>query len=88
MQQTNFHWHLACLDCDLIARPFASQQQANEMSKTASLGLSPSAGFFGRLTAAIDRLLMASAAIAISNNHPLFRPLKAAAARHFRRGPG
>jgi hypothetical protein len=37
------------------------------MSKTASLGLAPSTTFFGRLIAAIDRLLMASARTAIRN---------------------
>jgi hypothetical protein len=37
------------------------------MSKTASFGLAPSASLFGRLMATIDRLLMASAAIAIRN---------------------
>jgi hypothetical protein len=37
------------------------------MSKTAILGLAPSARLFGRLMATIDRLLMASARIAIRN---------------------
>jgi hypothetical protein len=37
------------------------------MSKTASFGLAPSTSLFGRLMATIDRLLMASAAIAIRN---------------------
>jgi hypothetical protein len=37
------------------------------MSKTASFGLAPPASLFGRLMATIDRLLMASAAIAIRN---------------------
>jgi len=37
------------------------------MSKTASLGFAPPASFFGRLMATVDRLLMASAAIAIRN---------------------
>jgi hypothetical protein len=37
------------------------------MSKTASLGLAPSATLFGRLMAIVDRLLMASARIAIRN---------------------
>jgi hypothetical protein len=37
------------------------------MSKTASIGVVPSASLFGRLMATIDRLLMASAAIAIRN---------------------
>ena len=37
------------------------------MSKTASIGLVPSTSLFGRLMASIDRLLMASARIAIRN---------------------
>ena len=37
------------------------------MSKTASFGLAPSTSLFGRLMATVDRLLMASAAIAIRN---------------------
>jgi hypothetical protein len=37
------------------------------MSKTASIRHTSSAGFFGRLMATIDRLLLASAAIAVRN---------------------
>ena len=37
------------------------------MSKTAAFGFAPSATMFGRLLATIDRLLMASASIAIRN---------------------
>jgi hypothetical protein len=37
------------------------------MSKTATFGLAPSPTLFDRLMAAIDRLLMASADIAIRN---------------------
>lgn len=37
------------------------------MSKTASLGLASSTGFFSRLLAAIDRALMANARIAVRN---------------------
>ncbi|WP_197033400.1 hypothetical protein [Bradyrhizobium sp. URHD0069] len=37
------------------------------MSKTASIGLAPSNGLFGRLMASIDRLLMASARAAVRN---------------------
>ena len=37
------------------------------MSKTASIGLVPSATLFGRLMATIDRLLMISARVAIRN---------------------
>jgi hypothetical protein len=42
-------------------------QQGDKMSKTASLGLAPSATLFSRLMASVDRLLMASARIAIRN---------------------
>ena len=37
------------------------------MSKTVSLGFAPSSSFFARLMVNIDRLLMASADIAIRN---------------------
>jgi len=37
------------------------------MSKTASIGLTPSITLFGRVMATIDRLLTASARIAIRN---------------------
>jgi hypothetical protein len=37
------------------------------MSKTASLGFAPSITLFGRFMATVDRLLMASARIAIRN---------------------
>jgi hypothetical protein len=37
------------------------------MSKTASIGLVPSTTLFGRFMASLDRLLMASARIAIRN---------------------
>jgi hypothetical protein len=37
------------------------------MSNTASLHVAPSTGIFGRLMAIIDRLLMASARIAVRN---------------------
>ncbi len=41
------------------------------MSKTASFSFAPSATLFGRFMAAVDRLLMASAMIAIRNGeHP------------------
>jgi hypothetical protein len=41
--------------------------KGDKMSKTASLGFAPSATLFGRLMSTIDRLLMASARIAIRN---------------------
>ena len=37
------------------------------MSKTAAIALNPSSTLFGRLLAAIDRLLIKSAAIAVRN---------------------
>jgi hypothetical protein len=40
------------------------------MSKTASFGLAPSATLFGRLMATLDRLLMASAHIAVRSGEP------------------
>ena len=40
------------------------------MPKTATIRVAPSATLFGRLMAAIDRLLMASAAAAIRNGDP------------------
>jgi hypothetical protein len=43
------------------------RKSGNKMSKTASFGLAQPASLFGRLMATIDRLLMASAAIAIRN---------------------
>ena len=43
------------------------------MSKTASIGLVPSATLFGRLMVTIDRLLMTSARVAVRNgDHPYF----------------
>jgi hypothetical protein len=41
--------------------------QGTRMSKTIPFGLTPSTTLFGRLMATIDRLLMASARIAIRN---------------------
>jgi hypothetical protein len=40
------------------------------MSKTASVGFTPSNSLFGRLMAAIDRLLMISARAAVRNGDP------------------
>jgi hypothetical protein len=42
-------------------------EKGTTMSKTASIGLVPSNGLFSRLMAAIDRLLMTSARIAVRN---------------------
>jgi hypothetical protein len=44
-----------------------ASEKATTMSKTASIGLVPSNGLFSRLMAAIDRLLMSSARIAVRN---------------------
>jgi hypothetical protein len=44
-----------------------ASEKGTTMSKTASIGLIPSKGLFGRLMAAIDRLLMTSARIAVRN---------------------
>ena len=43
------------------------QQKGTPMSKTAAIALAPSKTLFGRLLAAIDRLLMKSAEIANRN---------------------
>jgi hypothetical protein len=40
------------------------------MPRTATFGAAPALTLFGRLMAVIDRLLMASAAIAIRNGDP------------------
>jgi hypothetical protein len=45
-------------------------EQGDKMSKTASFGFAPSATFFSRFMAAVDRLLMASAEVAIRNGEP------------------
>jgi hypothetical protein len=45
----------------------AALTKRTEMSKTASLPAFPTAGLFSRFMATIDRLLMASARIAIRN---------------------
>lgn len=42
-------------------------RKGNIMSKTAAIALNPSSTLFGRLVAAIDRLLMKSAEISIRN---------------------
>jgi hypothetical protein len=61
-------WHLAYLGYGSEHTPaIHCTAIGNKMSKTASFGLAPSASLFSRLMATIDRLLMASAAIAIRN---------------------
>jgi hypothetical protein len=42
-------------------------RKGTQMSKTAAIGFAPSANLFGRLMAAIDRLLTSSARIAVRN---------------------
>jgi hypothetical protein len=44
--------------------------KGTRMSKSASFGVAPSATLFGRFMATVDRLLMASAMIAIRNGEP------------------
>jgi hypothetical protein len=44
-----------------------TSEKGTIMSKTASIGFTPSNSLFGRLMAAIDRLLMTSARIAVRN---------------------
>jgi len=50
-------------EADLLRAP----EKGTKMSKTAAIGLVPTSTLFGRLLATIDRLLMASAQIAIRN---------------------
>jgi hypothetical protein len=57
-------WYLACLFSE--QRHFTGTK-GDKMSKTASLGFAPSATLFARFMSTIDRLLMASARIAIRN---------------------
>jgi hypothetical protein len=45
------------------------------MSKTVSFGFAPSNSLFGRFMATVDRLLMASAEIAIRNGEPPYSGL-------------
>jgi hypothetical protein len=52
-------------DHDAAAR--CVPEKVTIMSKTASIGLAPSNGLFGRLMASIDRLLMTSARAAVRN---------------------
>jgi hypothetical protein len=44
-----------------------ASEKGTTMSKTASIGFAPSNSLFSRLMASIDRLLMASARIAVRN---------------------
>ena len=51
----------------MIAQRFAALQKGTKMPKTASATFVPSSNLFARLMASIDRLLMASARIAVRN---------------------
>jgi hypothetical protein len=62
MQTNQLIWHLVYLCWDSIIDP-----KGATMSKTASLGFTPSATLFSRLLSAIDRVLMANALIAARN---------------------
>jgi hypothetical protein len=57
--------HKLASDREALRR--CTKEKATSMSKTASIRLAPSSTLLGRLMAAIDRLLMASARIAIRN---------------------
>jgi hypothetical protein len=46
--------------------------QENHMSKTVAIALPPDATLLGRLLAAIDRALMASARAAVRNGDPTY----------------
>jgi hypothetical protein len=49
------------------SEPLSTLDRGQNMSKTASIGLAPSTTLFGRLFAAIDRLLLAYAEMEIRN---------------------
>ena len=55
------------LDPDHGAELVRATEKGTKMSKTAAIGLLPSATLFGRVMATIDRLLMRSAQIATRN---------------------
>ena len=67
-KQVNCDWHLVCLDYrQIVTRPPAAFAKVTKMSDTASAPFASSSSVFGRLIAAIDRLLMSSARIAVRN---------------------
>ena len=68
-KQRRCYWYTVYVNClqTLMRRDAASQKKGTTMSNTASIGFAPSHGLFGRLIAAIDRLLMSSARVAIRN---------------------
>jgi hypothetical protein len=61
-KQMNCLWHLVYLSLDN-----ASFTARNSMSKTLSLGITPSTTWFSRLLSVIDRILMTNAEIAHRN---------------------
>lgn len=68
-KQTRCIWHLVYILSPQTlagALPVATDQ-GTQMSKTTAIALAPPASLFGRLLAAIDRLLMKSAEIANRN---------------------
>jgi hypothetical protein len=67
-KQTCCCWHLVYIKLapDDEADTAATQER-DMMSKTASIALNSSSTLFGRFLAAIDRLLMTSARIAVRN---------------------
>ncbi len=67
-KQADCSWHLVCLDYrQIVAQPPAAFAKVTKMSDTTSAPFAPSSSVFGRLVAAIDRLLMSSARIAVRN---------------------
>ena len=60
-------WHLVYVNFPLNTWRSAAFRKGDMMSKTASIGFTTSNSLFGRLMAAIDRLLMTSARAAVRN---------------------
>ncbi len=71
MHISELFWHLVYVNSSYSrAATCCVSRKRTIMSKTAAFGRAPSATLFGRLMTVIDRLLMASAAIAIRNDDP------------------
>jgi hypothetical protein len=69
--QINCFWHLAYIvSQEMMMRRPAAAERGLDMPKTATIQVAPSRTLFDRLMAAVDRLLMASARIAIRNDDP------------------
>ena len=67
-KQTDCCWHLVYVDYpQIMMRRRCTSRKGTIMSKTASIGFTPSNSLFGRLMASIDRLLTASSRIAVRN---------------------